>query len=147
VKILVRVGLLVTLLFAAFSLFSFDPVTRFNGKVTAISEDSVTLDPGGVGEPITLELVPSTIFIQSGRSASWRDVKIGARAEARATTNENGVHALNLVFENPPFHIEPSPADEALIYYACLLEFPQRKDSVKSPLSSLPAEKVASLIF
>jgi hypothetical protein len=123
VRILVLIGMLVALLFASFNLYSFDHMTRVTGLVTAISADSITIDAAEDNrESVTIEVLGSTLFVQDGQTASWRDLRIGAQADVDATINDHALYAINVVFAKPPArgHTRSSPAQQSRSYDAYL---------------------------
>jgi Domain of unknown function (DUF5666) len=104
-KILALVGILIALLFASFNFFSFDNISRIKGVVAAISADSITLDAAeDTRSRITIEVSRSTLFLQDGEFASWRNLKVGTQVDVDALTNANGLYAINISFEKQPFH-------------------------------------------
>lgn len=121
-KILALVGISVALLFASFRSFSPDRITRLTGVVTAVTGDSLTLDlAGDASETMTIEVLRSTLFLQDGQSASWRDLTVGAQADVDASGNGDNLYAINVSFEKQrPFHghTGASPSRQAQSYDA-----------------------------
>jgi hypothetical protein len=112
VKILALAGISIALLFASFNFFARDDITRITGVVTAISADFITLDVAD-REPqgTTIGVLRSTLFLQDGQPASWKDLRVGTEIDADATTNSNELYAINVAFEKQPArgHTESSP--------------------------------------
>lgn len=77
-------------------------IARITGSVASISSNSVTLK-GTTEYPrgVTVDLQRSTLFLEDGRPAAWRDVKPGAEVDLAVSVNGDLLSALNLSFDNP----------------------------------------------
>lgn len=76
-----------------------------HGRGHAISEDSIALDAANQDrQGITIGALRSTLFLQGGQSASWKDLKVGAQIDVDAITDSNELYAINVAFEKPPAH-------------------------------------------
>lgn len=121
-KILTLVGILIALLFASFiNFFALDRITRITGVVMAISPDSITLDAADEDrQGITIGVLRSTLFLEDGQFASWKDLKVGAQIDVDAITDSNELYAINVAFEKQPAHghSESSPQRRPKAYDA-----------------------------
>lgn len=101
-----RVALLsFTLLFAIAS-FAHNGNEHVMGTVTAISANSITVQPTAKdAKPATVAVVSSTMFMKSSAHASLQDLKVGDRVVIEAKDNKDDkLEAISVTFGKPAAH-------------------------------------------
>jgi hypothetical protein len=101
-----RVALLsIALLFAVTS-FAHNGNEHVMGTVTAISANSITVQPAAKdAKPATVAVVSSTMFMKSSAHASLQDLKVGDRVVIEAKDNKDDkLEAISVTFGKPAAH-------------------------------------------
>lgn len=68
------------------------------GTVTAMTDDSITVQTKTDKDPITIYTMPNTKYEKSGVAASIKDLKVGDRVVIHAATMDNKLMATEVQF-------------------------------------------------
>ncbi len=72
------------------------------GKVTAVAENSITVETAGKeSKVITVSVTPQTKFEKDGSPASLKDLKVGERVVVHAKENNKKLEAALVIFGKP----------------------------------------------
>lgn len=72
------------------------------GIVTAISADSITVQPRAGGDPVTIAITPDTVVRMDGHQTSPGTIAIGSKVEVKSVRNaDNTLTAVLIQVDNP----------------------------------------------
>lgn len=101
-----RVMLLSCTLLFAMAGFAHNGNEHVMGTVTAISANSITVQPAGKEtQATTISVLSSTMFMKSAAQASLQDLKVGDRVVIEAKENKDDkLVAVSVTFGKPAAH-------------------------------------------
>lgn len=97
---------MLTVLFLTFALAgvlaAHEGMQHFLGKVTAVAENSITVETAGKeSKVVTVSIAPQTKFEKDGSPASLKDLKVGERVVVHAKENNKKLEAAVVIFGKP----------------------------------------------
>ena len=81
-------------------------VVNVEGKVTAFSGDSITVQPNSGGDPVTLAITPDTVIQADAHQTSVTTIAVGTRVEIKAIKNADGTLTAIWIHVNNPNDLE-----------------------------------------